>query len=117
MDNVPNEIKESVEAHLFQQFCSYIEPTCYTDLLLNIMKAIRARWNSTNSSMNSTNSNTIMSKAGNYNANNSSGNEQDYPMQTSSSSNSRLSQQNGVPQRQTINIQFRRFIFKNIFYL
>lgn len=40
---VPNEIKD-VELSLLQQYCSYIEPTNYNDLLLNIIKTIRNKW-------------------------------------------------------------------------
>ena len=93
MDNVPDQIKDLVEAQLFQQYCSYIEPMCYTELLLNIMKSIRSRWYSTNSSINSSISNTVTAAYSNKNMNlsNSSSNEHDF-------NNS----------RQSSNIQFRR---------
>ena len=112
MDNVPNEIKDIVESNLFQHAYAYVEPVCYTDLLHNIMKAIRARWNSTTSSLNSSNSrhvisnnntNTTNTNSNNYNS--SSGNELDYALNGSTRSNNNSS--SGGP-RQPINIQFRR---------
>ncbi|CAF0861331.1 unnamed protein product, partial [Brachionus calyciflorus] len=51
-ENIPNEIKDSAEQHLSQQFCSYIEPISYSDLLINIMKLLKSKWNSTNSTLN-----------------------------------------------------------------
>lgn len=76
-DNVPDQVKDYVEQQLFQQYCSYIEPMCYSDLLLNIMKSIRQRWYSTNSSMTSTISGQVTTS--NYkNLSNSSSNEHDF---------------------------------------
>ncbi len=89
MDNVPDQIKDLVEAQLFQQYCSYIEPICYSDLLLNIMKSIRSRWYSTNSSMTSNTSNTVTAAYNNKNTNlsNSSSNEHDFNSGRQSNSN------------------------------
>ena len=112
MDNVPNEVKDLAEAHLLQQYCSYIEPTSYTDLLANIMKSIRARWNLSNNNMNNT---TILGgggfislgmehgRSGSNTAANSSS-EQEY----SSPFNNKNSPSSTTP-RQPINIQFRRY--------
>ena len=41
--NIPNEIKD-IELHLLQQYCSFIQPTSTSDLLLNIIKSIRNKW-------------------------------------------------------------------------
>lgn len=94
---MPNEIKDVAETHLFQQYFSYIEPMCYSDLLLNLIKSIRARWNSTNSTISSKSGNviTVGHHSSNYNENDAS-NEYN-----SLSSNISAS-------RQPINIQFRR---------
>ncbi|RNA44857.1 rho GTPase-activating 21-like isoform X1 [Brachionus plicatilis] len=67
-ENIPMEIKDSAEQHLSQQYCSYIEPIAYSDLLINIIKLLRSRWNSTNSTMN-TPSNTHHSNDSGYYSN------------------------------------------------
>jgi hypothetical protein len=108
MENIPGEVKEPVEEHLFATYCSYIEQVNYADLLLNIMKLIRTRWNLTNSSMiSSTASSSIMrdnSDQPHSNFHITSASQQDllpsHQQQQSSSG----------AQRQPINIQFRRYL-------
>lgn len=90
--NAPDEVKDVCESQLFQQFCTYQEPILYSDLLLNIMKSIRSRWNSTITSMNSHTSNTLTDGFANSHTSNSS-HEIDYSHNTT------------VPR--PINIQFR----------
>ncbi len=117
MDNVPEEIKEIVESQLFQQYYTYTEPICYSDLLLNIMKLIRSKWNSTGSSMNSTNSTTMTNGAG-YTIN--SNQQQQLMQQTNYSSSASGNELNNYSTMATtptsnataprpINIQFRRY--------
>ena len=101
MDNVPNEVKDVVESNLFPHGYAYVEPAAYSDLLLSIMKAIRARWNSTNSSVNSNRSRNLMNGSSANNYNSSSGNELDYSARAGGAN---------AAQRQPINIQFRRFV-------
>jgi hypothetical protein len=99
---VPGELKDSVEKHLFQQYCSYIEPIGYTDLLLNIMRMTRARWYATSSST-------------------ASGNP-GYPLHAGKSQQQLMDeydmirQNRGSPSdqsQQSLNIQFRRYISKS----
>jgi len=95
-ETVPVEVKGVPEAHLFQQYCSYIEPINYTDLLMNIMKSIRARWNYVNNSNKST------------------------PMHLNEEHESNLSAIDGDysynSPRHAINIQYKRYIF-NMYFL
>ncbi len=94
--NVPEEIKNICETQLFQQFCTYQEPTSYSDLLLTMMRAIRSRWNSTISSMNSHSSNTMTDNYGHpVNGVHSGGSDLEYSAANAT-----------VPR--PINIQFRR---------
>lgn len=123
--NVPEEVKEPVESALFQAYCVYQEPTTYSELLVNTIKSLRTRWNSTISSMNSHTSNTVTDNATNSNANNNTSqgvniNSTGSGMSTGSnelgsySPDGSGSAASAVPR--PINIQFRRFVSPSFFF-
>jgi hypothetical protein len=130
-DTVPNEIKEVNEAALFQQYFNYTEQIPYTDLLIGLIKSIRSRWNSTNSSMSSNSSvtnkyikqpmhqhrvssNSMEDYYANGKANSVTGvSGNNYSLgDTVSASNNGSNSAN----RPTINIQFRRYDIKFILF-
>jgi hypothetical protein len=94
MENVPNEIKNSAELQLSRHYCSFIEHMPYTELLTSILNSLRAKWNSTNSSINSNISNEL--KNNNSITDFKTRNENDYDYNQSNIS------------RQSINIEYRR---------
>jgi hypothetical protein len=94
MENVPNEIKNSAELQLSRHYCSFIEHMSYTELLTSVLNSLRAKWNSTNSSINSTVSNDLRNNVSMPDF--KTRNENDYEYNQSNVS------------RQSINIQFKR---------